>query len=250
VRAPATGRGFGHVAKCVSGWGGHCNIPTGRCKSACAVRHTGQGPWIHGRPAARHAQVDFKPTGRLCAAPGCGGALADNILDWDSPLPEDELQASEEAAKEAVSRAAAGRPRDDDDDDDDDGRRRRPKRVPSLCGQLLAVPIQYTSAWCCCAPAQQPLTICHPATRLAALPTYLPAGRPAALQDVALSLGTSLQITPANGIPGLVRRKGVPCSWMGTRMQHVCVHATLFHLSCASTSSTACTWSWRGRPCS
>jgi mono-ADP-ribosyltransferase sirtuin 6 len=27
--------------------------------------------------------VGFKRTGRACAAPGCGGALVDSILDWE-----------------------------------------------------------------------------------------------------------------------------------------------------------------------
>jgi hypothetical protein len=47
-------------------------------------------------------QVDFKPSGRRCCQPGCGGLLVDNILDWDTPLPEDELDAAVEQAEEAV----------------------------------------------------------------------------------------------------------------------------------------------------
>lgn len=48
-------------------------------------------------------QVGFGLTGRTCTVPGCGGALADNILDWDSKLPDDELEASEHHARNAVS---------------------------------------------------------------------------------------------------------------------------------------------------
>ncbi len=47
--------------------------------------------------------LNFRPTGRVCAADGCGGALHDNVLDWDSALPDDELDASIEAAEQAVS---------------------------------------------------------------------------------------------------------------------------------------------------
>ena len=76
--------------------------------------------------------VDFKATGRTCvAAVGshssgmkvklssrkkgcgvaaavpkpvtCGGLLRDNILDWDSALPDDELEAACNHASEAVS---------------------------------------------------------------------------------------------------------------------------------------------------
>ncbi|MEW5300743.1 MAG: hypothetical protein WDW36_003652 [Sanguina aurantia] len=42
--------------------------------------------------------VNFKPTGRRCAAAGCGAELVDNILDWDTALPEDELELSVETA--------------------------------------------------------------------------------------------------------------------------------------------------------
>ncbi|EFJ49104.1 hypothetical protein VOLCADRAFT_59916, partial [Volvox carteri f. nagariensis] len=45
--------------------------------------------------------VDFKPSGRLCDQPACGAPLVDNILDWDTPLPEDELGEAVRHAEEA-----------------------------------------------------------------------------------------------------------------------------------------------------
>ncbi|GLC36450.1 hypothetical protein PLESTB_000149400 [Pleodorina starrii] len=45
--------------------------------------------------------VDFKPSGRRCCQPGCGGPLVDNILDWDTPLPEDELEEAVRQAEDA-----------------------------------------------------------------------------------------------------------------------------------------------------
>jgi NAD+-dependent protein deacetylase sirtuin 6 len=45
--------------------------------------------------------VGFKPTGRLCTADGCGGALHDHVLDWEDELPQDELEASGRHAKHA-----------------------------------------------------------------------------------------------------------------------------------------------------
>jgi NAD+-dependent protein deacetylase sirtuin 6 len=33
--------------------------------------------------------VSFQPTGHTCDA--CGGALCDTLLDWEDPLPEDDL---------------------------------------------------------------------------------------------------------------------------------------------------------------
>ena len=47
------------------------------------------------------SQVGFKRTGRACAEPGCGGKLADCVLDWGDELPEAELRASERAANAA-----------------------------------------------------------------------------------------------------------------------------------------------------
>ncbi|KAJ9522453.1 hypothetical protein QJQ45_008260 [Haematococcus lacustris] len=43
--------------------------------------------------------IDFQPTGRRCVKPGCQGVLVDNLLDWESALPDDELDASIEAAE-------------------------------------------------------------------------------------------------------------------------------------------------------
>ena len=37
--------------------------------------------------------ISFAPTGRSCAE--CGGVLRDTLLDWEDPLPEEELEASE-----------------------------------------------------------------------------------------------------------------------------------------------------------
>jgi hypothetical protein len=51
------------------------------------------------------AQLPFVSPSRpppLGATP-CDGPLHDNVLDWDSPLPEDELDACIEAACDAVS---------------------------------------------------------------------------------------------------------------------------------------------------
>lgn len=45
--------------------------------------------------------VGFKPTGRKCSSEGCSGRLKDHILDWEDALPEDELEASENAASTA-----------------------------------------------------------------------------------------------------------------------------------------------------
>ncbi|KAG1662953.1 hypothetical protein FOA52_006706 [Chlamydomonas sp. UWO 241] len=46
--------------------------------------------------------VGFKDTGRMCTHPGCGGRLHDNTLDWDSKLPEDELEEAIERADQAA----------------------------------------------------------------------------------------------------------------------------------------------------
>ena len=37
-------------------------------------------------------QVGFRPTGRTCSQPGCLGKLRDFVLDWESALPEEQLQ--------------------------------------------------------------------------------------------------------------------------------------------------------------
>lgn len=52
--------------------------------------------------------VGFKHTGRFCVAPGCGGALQDNTLDWESKLPDDELQVAVDKADEAVGEGKGG----------------------------------------------------------------------------------------------------------------------------------------------
>lgn len=38
--------------------------------------------------------MSFKPTGNICTI--CGGELHDTLLDWEDPLPEDDLERSEE----------------------------------------------------------------------------------------------------------------------------------------------------------
>ena len=43
--------------------------------------------------------VGFKATGRAC--PHCHSSMVDNTLDWDSALPEDELEESIEAADQS-----------------------------------------------------------------------------------------------------------------------------------------------------
>ncbi|KAL6756381.1 DHS-like NAD/FAD-binding domain-containing protein [Haematococcus lacustris] len=52
--------------------------------------------------------IDFQPTGRRCVRPGCQGVLVDNLLDWESALPDDELDASIEAAERSVRARALG----------------------------------------------------------------------------------------------------------------------------------------------
>lgn len=43
--------------------------------------------------------ISFTPTGRSCIS--CGGVLRDTLLDWEDPLPEDELDRSEEHCRRA-----------------------------------------------------------------------------------------------------------------------------------------------------
>jgi mono-ADP-ribosyltransferase sirtuin 6 len=53
--------------------------------------------------------ISFQPTGRVCTAisvggsprQACGGIVRDTLLDWEDALPEDELQPSERACREA-----------------------------------------------------------------------------------------------------------------------------------------------------
>ena len=52
--------------------------------------------------------VGFKTTGRRCVARGCddgsgrGGRLRDQVLDWEDPLPPEELKRAERESKEAA----------------------------------------------------------------------------------------------------------------------------------------------------
>ena len=46
-------------------------------------------------------QVGFKATGRVCSQPGCRGRLRDFVLDWESALPEAQLQETERQVAEA-----------------------------------------------------------------------------------------------------------------------------------------------------
>lgn len=43
--------------------------------------------------------MSFQPTGRNCDF--CGGVLRDTLLDWEDPLPEDDLERSEQHCKKA-----------------------------------------------------------------------------------------------------------------------------------------------------
>lgn len=45
--------------------------------------------------------MGFKLTRRSCTAEGCLGRLKDSILDWESPLPDEELDRCEEHLDEA-----------------------------------------------------------------------------------------------------------------------------------------------------
>lgn len=45
--------------------------------------------------------ISCRRTGRVCDRSGCGGALRDNLLDWEDALPEREFVASETALSEA-----------------------------------------------------------------------------------------------------------------------------------------------------
>ena len=45
--------------------------------------------------------ISFSKTGRLCSRTGCGGALRNNLLDWDDALPEQEFQVAEDALRQS-----------------------------------------------------------------------------------------------------------------------------------------------------
>jgi hypothetical protein len=45
--------------------------------------------------------ISFSKTGRICQRAGCGGALRNNLLDWEDALPEQEFQVAEDALREA-----------------------------------------------------------------------------------------------------------------------------------------------------
>ena len=44
----------------------------------------------------------------MCTSPGCAGVLHDNTLDWDSKLPEEELEAAIDHADKAVCHNGQG----------------------------------------------------------------------------------------------------------------------------------------------
>ena len=45
--------------------------------------------------------ISFQPTGNMCEKKGCDGACHDTLLDWEDPLPENQLCPSEEECKAA-----------------------------------------------------------------------------------------------------------------------------------------------------
>ena len=45
--------------------------------------------------------ISFQPTGNVCEKQECGGACRDTLLDWEDPLPENQLCPSEEECKAA-----------------------------------------------------------------------------------------------------------------------------------------------------
>ena len=45
--------------------------------------------------------ISFSKTGRTCERKGCGGALRNNLLDWEDDLPEQEFQLAEDALRES-----------------------------------------------------------------------------------------------------------------------------------------------------
>jgi mono-ADP-ribosyltransferase sirtuin 6 len=45
--------------------------------------------------------MSFQPTGRKCELEKCGGNLHDSLLDWEDPLPEDDLDRAEQEVDQA-----------------------------------------------------------------------------------------------------------------------------------------------------
>ena len=45
--------------------------------------------------------ISFSKTGRVCSRTGCGGALRNNLLDWEDALPEQEFQVAEDALRQS-----------------------------------------------------------------------------------------------------------------------------------------------------
>ncbi len=134
-------------------------------------------------------QVGFKRTGRMCTKPGCGGHLKDHILDWEDGLPDDELDASEEHASDAVSF---------------DGGSSAMKHML----MFVRLAAQYP-ARCWHSPEWEGLAAAQPAVAVIRIVRAVHLGRVHLLpdllcpmmQDVSLCLGTSLQIYPAANLP-------------------------------------------------
>eukprot|EP00798_Chlamydomonas_sp_ICE-L_P021068 gene21068-27948_t len=174
--------------------GRHCVAPKAAAAGQKSQHNAGSVETVDFKPTGRHCvapkaaaagqesqhdagsieTVDFKPTGRHCVAPKaaaagqesqhdagsvCGGALVDNILDWESPLPDDELDASLEHAAGAPLVFT----------------QRPSMTIVGTCS--TSAPLSFTN--------DLSMTIVGTCAQA----------------DVALVLGTSLQIVPANEIP-------------------------------------------------
>ena len=104
--------------------------------------------------------------------PGCKGRLKDFILDWEDALPEDELTASEEAASSADL---------------------------AIC---LGTSLQITPA--CDLPLRTPKAgkiVLYPEALAQLVSAHALSEEAASTADLAICLGTSLQITPACDAP-------------------------------------------------